>query len=249
MRVCVVQHDIVWENPKENIRRMEARLSAAPRADVYVMAEMWTTGFGVEHFPDSDEALAWMQHKAHELQAALVGSVAVEEEGRRFNRAWFVKPDGEVLHYDKRHLFAPGGEKDGFAAGTGRTVAERVGVRFLRAPGDDLRCPVWSRNHGDYDAAIYVANWPVKRMVAWDTLLRARAIENQCYVIGVNRVGNDPKAEYEGGSVVIDAYGKTMADCEHGAEGFAVADLDMERLQAFRKKFPVLEDRDNYTII
>ena len=127
-------------------------------------------------------------------------------------------------------------------------MVEWGGVPFLLQVCYDLRFPVWSRNRGDYDAMLYVANWPARRMLAWQTLLRARAIENQCYVVGVNRVGTDPVAEYVGGSTVVDAYGNCVAQC--GAdEGFATAELDMERLREFRQKFPVLEDRDNFTII
>ena len=247
MKVCLVQHDIVWQSPEENIRRMDAKLASAPKADLYVLTEMWATGFGDVPIV-TPEAEQWMQQKSREKNAALAGSLALETDGRVYNRLLFVKPDGETTHYDKRHLFAPGGEKDYFAAGQERTIVEWGGVRFLLQVCYDLRFPVWSRNRDGYEAMIYVANWPAKRMVAWDTLLHARAIENQCYVVGVNRVGTDPVADYVGGSVVVDAYGRTVAECGKD-EGFAVADLDMERLQAFREKFPVLEDRDNYTII
>ena len=247
MKVCIVQHDIVWQNPEENIRRMEARLDRAPQADLYVLAEMWATGFG-DAPTVSLEVELWMRQMSREMKAALAGSLAVEDGGVVHNRLLFVKPDGAVAHYDKRHLFAPGGEKDYFGAGRERTVVEWGGVRFLLQVCYDLRFPVWSRNRGDYDAMLYVANWPARRMLAWQTLLRARAIENQCYVVGVNRVGTDPVAEYVGGSTVVDAYGNCVAQC--GAdEGFATAELDMERLREFRQKFPVLEDRDNFTII
>lgn len=247
MKVCIVQHDIVWQNPEENIRRMEARLDRAPQADLYVLAEMWATGFG-DAPTVSLEAELWMRQMSREMKAALAGSLAVEDGGVVHNRLLFVKPDGAVAHYDKRHLFAPGGEKDYFGAGCERTVVEWGGVRFLLQVCYDLRFPVWSRNRGDYDAMLFVANWPARRMLAWQTLLRARAIENQCYVVGVNRVGTDPVAEYVGGSTVFDAYGNCVAQC--GAdEGFATAELDMERLREFRQKFLVLEDRDNFTII
>lgn len=247
MKVCIVQHDIVWQNPEENIRRMEARLDRAPQADLYVLAEMWATGFG-DAPTVSLEAELWMRQMSREMKAALAGSLAVEDGGVVHNRLLFVKPDGAMAHYDKRHLFAPGGEKDYFGAGRERTVVEWGGVRFLLQVCYDLRFPVWSRNRGDYDAMLYVANWPARRMLAWQTLLRARAIENQCYVVGVNRVGTDPVAEYVGGSTVFDAYGNCVAQC--GAdEGFATAELDMERLREFRQKFPVLEDRDHFTII
>ena len=251
MRVCIVQHDIVWENPAENIRRMDARLNAAPRADLYVLAEMWATGFGADlkEAKDFNTTLHWMKRKARELGAALVGSMAIEEGNSCYNRAVFVKPDDTVEHYDKRPLFAPGGEKENFAPGNERVVVEWGGVRFLLQVCYDLRFPVWSRNHEDYDVAIYVANWPVKRMVAWDTLLRARAIENQCYVVGVNRVGKDPSCEYCGESAIINPYGQTVVACEKDKECSVEATFDMKGLEAFRAKFPVLNEKDKFEII
>lgn len=248
MKVCLVQHDIVWQNPSENIQRMDVLLSRAPKSDLYVFSEMWVTGFG-ERPVETIEADLWMRRKSREMGAAIVGSLAVESGGQMYNRLMFKMPDFKEVNYDKRHLFGPGGEKDYFASGTERKVVRWGGVRWLLQVCYDLRFPVFSRNNDDYDAIIYVANWPQKRMLAWETLLRARAIENQCYVVGVNRVGSDPQCDYVGGSVVIDPYGRTTAACEDSKEGFAVADLDMERLREFRKKFPVLQDRDNYTIL
>ena len=146
--------------------------------------------------------------------------------------------------YDKRHLFSYGHEDQFFTPGTQRTIVEYQGVRILLEICYDLRFPVWSRNRKDYDMIIYVANWPTSRMSVWNTLLRARAIENQCFVAGVNRVGHDPVCDYSGGSMLIDAYGKVVADCGTEQPCCKCAEIDMERLLAFRKKFPVLDDAD-----
>ena len=248
MKITILQRDIIWANPEENVRRADAAIDAQPGADIYVLPEMFSTGFCTEPRdiaePENSETLQWMQRKAKALDAAIAGSVAVGKDGRYFNRFYFVKPDGCVEFYDKKHLFTYGGEHKRFTAGDRRVVVEFRGVRFLMEVCYDLRFPVWARNHGDYDAILYVASWPTSRVEAWSTLLRARAIENQCYVVGVNRVGDDPACNYCGGSAIIDAYGRTMAECERGKECEVSAEIDMEKLQAFREKFPVLKDAD-----
>ena len=189
------------------------------------------------------------KRKAAERNCAIAGSVAVCENGNYYNRFYFVHPDGAVQHYDKKHLFTFGGEHKRFTAGTERVVVNFRGVRILLEVCYDLRFPVWSRNLGDYDMILYVASWPTPRVDAWSALLRARAIENQCYVAGVNRMGTDPTCEYSGGSAIIDPYGKTIAECPWSRESAVSADIDMEALQAFRKKFPVLDDADPFTLI
>ena len=248
MKITILQRDIVWANPQENIRRADAAIDAQPGADLYVLPEMFSTGFCTEPKDiaetEPSETLLWMQRKAKAVDAALAGSVALCKEGKYYNRFYFVKPDGSVEHYDKKHLFTYGGEHLRFTAGDRRVVVEFRGVRFLMEVCYDLRFPVWARNHGDYDAILYVASWPTSRVEAWSTLLRARAIENQCYVVGVNRVGDDPACIYCGGSAIIDAYGRTMAECERNKECEVSAEIDMEKLQAFREKFPVLKDGD-----
>ena len=185
-----------------------------------------------------------MKRKAKEIGAAIAGSVAVEVKGRFYNRFYFVKPDGEVASYDKKHLFTYGGEHLQFTAGDVRRVVEWRGVRILLEVCYDLRFPVWARNREDYDMILYVASWPTPRIAAWSALLVARAIENQCYVAGVNRVGKDPTCEYNGASVVIDPYGRAITECASGEECEATAEIDMEALEAFREKFPVLKDAD-----
>ena len=192
--------------------------------------------------------MEWMRRTADERGCAIAGSIAVEEKGRYYNRFFFVKPSGQTEWYDKRHLFTYGGEHHTYTPGSQRTVVEWRGMRFLLQVCYDLRFPVWSRNRGDYDVALYVASWPTPRVEAWKALLRARAIENQCYVVAVNRVGEDPSCQYCGGSAVIDPYGKTLAACEDGCACEAEAVIDIDVLEDFRKKFPVLGDADAFRL-
>ena len=248
MRVTILQRNIEWANPVLNIQRADEAISRNAGADLYVLPEMFSTGFctqpeGIAESSESD-TLRWMQRKAAEMNAAIAGSVAIEQEGRYYNRFYFVKPDGSVTHYDKKHLFTYGGEHLRFTAGEERVVVEWRGVRILLEVCYDLRFPIWARNRGDYDMILYVASWPTPRVAAWSALLVARAIENQCYVAGVNRVGSDPACDYCGGSVVIDPYGRHIATCADGVECEATAEVDMAALEAFREKFPVLRDAD-----
>lgn len=252
MKVTILQRNIEWANPQVNVSRADEVMSAQADTDLFVLPEMFSTGFctqpeGIAESADS-ETLQWMKRKAAELDCAVAGSVAVCQEGRFYNRFYFVSPDGAVRHYDKKHLFTYGGEHKHFTAGTERVVVTFRGVRILLAVCYDLRFPVWARNRGDYDMILYVASWPTPRIDAWSTLLRARAIENQCYVAGVNRVGNDPYCAYPGGSVIIDPYGKTLAECPWNEESYASAEINMEVLEQFRKKFPVLSDADAFTL-
>ena len=248
MKVTILQRDIVWADPRINIQRASEAIDRNAGADIYVLPEMFSTGFctnpeGIAESADS-ETLQWMKQKARETNAAIAGSVAVNDGGKYFNRFYFVTPEGEVTEYNKKHLFTYGGEHLRFTAGTERVIVNFRGVRILLEICYDLRFPKWARNRGDYDMIIYVASWPTPRVEAWSALLVARAIENQCYVAGVNRVGTDPACQYCGGSVIIDAYGKTIASCERGVECEATAEINMEELEAFRKKFPVLNDAD-----
>ncbi len=248
MKTVIIQQDIAWADVAENIRKADAFIDSNPGADLYVLPEMFSTGFCTEPegiAEDSEgQSLAWMKQKALLSDAAIAGSVAVKDGSRYCNRFYFVKPDGTVQWYDKKHLFTYGGEHEHFTAGAERVVVEFRGVRILLEVCYDLRFPIWSRNHGDYDMILYVASWPSVRVAAWKSLLVARAIENQCYVAGVNRVGNDPYNEYDGGSMVVDPYGRVMASCEDGVEMASSAVVDMDSLEAFRKKFPVLNDSD-----
>lgn len=248
-RVAIVQRDIVWRDVERNFQQLETML-ADVEADVVVLSEMFQTGFVTEPdgVADDGRTLRWMLVTAKQIDAAIVGSVIVREDGQFFNRLYFVKPTGEVEWYDKHHLFSIGGEAEHFARGMERKVVEWRGVRYLLEICYDLRFPVWSRQRGDYDAIIYSALWPKPRREVWRTLLRARAIENQAYVVGVNRIGVEPGLEYAGDSTVIDAYGRTVVDLEN-RESVAVAEMDMDALSLFRGRFNVAVDADDYVML
>ena len=253
MKIALLQSDIEWAMPCRNRFGAEAMIASAPGCDLYVLPEMFSTGFctspeGVAE-PEPCDSLKWMKDNAEMFSAAIAGSVAVEENGRFFNRFYFVTPDGNAVYYDKRHLFTYGGEHLKFTAGNERKIVEYKGVRILLQVCYDLRFPVWSRNRGDYDLALYVASWPETRADAWRQLLKARAIENQCFVAGVNRIGTDPSNSYCGGTMLIDPYGKVIAECADGMESVAVAEISMEELAAFRLKFPVLDDADDFELV
>ena len=254
MNISIIQSDIIWADPEENRRRLEEKISSLPHADLYVFPEMFSTGFCTEPQKIAEEAdrpgsLEWMQLTARKMQCALAGSVATHSEGKYYNRFYFVCPDGTVYHYDKRHLFGFGGEDKQYTSGDERVIVSYKGFRFLLQICYDLRFPVWSRCRNDYDAVIYVANWPASRREVWNILLKARALENQCYVIGVNRVGNDPQCLYDGGSMIISPYGKILVACTDGKEEVAGALLAREPLDSFRKRFPVLDDGDDFELL
>lgn len=268
MKITIIQTNIVWEHAEENRKRAEAAIRSAVHSDVYVLPEMFTTGFCIqpeniaeEFNADNDSqtpTLQWMKQIAQETDSAVAGSIIVKERipdsnGKEqsyqyFNRMFFVYPNRTYRYYDKRHLFTYGEENRHYTRGEDRVVVEFRGVRLLLQICYDLRFPVWSRNKGDYDIILYAANWPTSRIHVWNILLKARAIENQCYVAGINRVGNDPSCEYCGNSCIIDPYGKTVGECTTGKECTATVDIDMEKLEAFRHKFPVIADRDDFSV-
>lgn len=252
MKITILQQNIVWANPEANCQSASKAIDANSGSDIYVLPEMFSTGFATKPQGIAEKdgySLAWMKGKANAINAAVCGSVATEENGRFYNRFYFVEPDGKVTTYDKHHLFTYSGEDKTFTRGNARPIIEYKGFRILPEVCYDLRFPVWARN-GSYDSKdnyhiiIYVASWPEVRQQAWETLLRARAIENQCFVVGVNRVGNDPGNNYIGGSLIIDPWGGTLAGCVNGEASAATGDIDMRQLMDFRKSFPVLNDRD-----
>lgn len=255
MKIALIQSEIVWGNELANRQRIDTLLEKAQKgAELYVLPEMFSTGFATSETDAIEEepsrTLDWMKSKAAELDAALCGSIALRlGDGRCVNRMYFVYPDGRCVHYDKRHLFTYGGEHRRFSGGEQRVIVEYKGIRFLLAVCYDLRFPVWLRNRGDYDAMIIVASWPESRRYAWDTLARARAIENQCFVLAVNRSGDDPNCSYNGGTVLIGPKGETIAAAEDGKEQLLAADMDMRELEAFRASFPALNDKDNFEIL
>ena len=252
MKVTLLQTDIAWGKPEANLRRAGELIKAHPGSDLYVLPEMFTTGFATtpdaKIDEDPDRTVEWMRSVAGKHGCAIAGSVAQRDSDRCVNRFHFVTPDGKDVVYDKRHLFTYGGEKERFSGGSERVVTEFRGWRFLLLVCYDLRFPVWLRNRDDYDAILLVANWPVVRQDAWETLVKARAIENQCFVAGVNRVGADPVCEYIGGSTLYNPYGEQLARCDDGLQSAATGVLDMGMLEDYRSKFPVLEDADDFIL-
>ena len=260
MRVTAIQTDIVWNDVERNLLAAEQLIKHSAGADLYVLPEMFSTGFITKPEgnaePEAGDTLKWMQRMAKETDAAITGSVAVRTpEGDYRNRMYFVKPDGTFLYYDKRHLFTYAGEHLSYTAGQEPVIVQWRGVSILLQVCYDLRFPCFSRNSSKpstlnsqlstpYDLVIYVASWPESRRVVWDILLRARAIENQCYVIGVNRIGDDPGCHYNGGTTIISPYGQVEASAPDDTTTVITSLLDLERLRAFRQKFPVLNDAD-----
>ena len=254
MKVALLQMDIAWGNPEENVQRAEALRALQPGADLYVLPEMWATGFatspeGLAEQESQSVALEWMRQTARSYSCAVCGSLAVEvedEQGASYrNRQYFVTPDG-ISFYDKHHLFTHGHEDEHYTSGQTHTIVNWQGFRFLLLTCYDLRFPVWARYGwaGEYDVIIYVANWPQSRMDAWNVLTHARAIENQSYVIAVNRVGCDASCSYTGGSMMIDPIGRTIAACKNEAEHSLLAILSLSDLQKARARFKVLQDED-----
>ena len=225
--------------------------SAQAGADLALLPEMFATGFVTEPWrtalPDEEELLAWMRRTARRYATALAGSAVVRSGDRFANRFFFVRPAGGAERYDKRHLFSIGGEDAHFVAGRRRVVVEYGGLRFLPLVCYDLRFPVWCRCRSDYDAILCVASWPAPRREVWRTLLRARAIENQCYVVGVNRTGDDPWNHYAGDSAVVDFKGTPLCEAD-ASEGVFTARLDREALDRFRTKFPAWRDADDFLL-
>jgi predicted amidohydrolase len=257
MKVGIIQTDIVWCDVPTNIARAEALIAGAEVADLYIFPEMWSTGFVIEaqdvaQTEENCKALQWMISAAKRYDCALSGSLVIEEDGKYYNRHYFVTPEGIAARYDKKHLFRLGGEAKRFTAGDKRVVVEWRGVKFLIQTCYDLRFPVFSRNRKteqgyDYDAIIYIASFPTARFGAWHTLSAARAIENECFVAAVNRTGVDIYCNYSGGSVLYDSYGDVIAHCGE-SECIVVAELDINELNARRRRFPTLRDADLFNI-
>ncbi|MBQ8655824.1 MAG: nitrilase family protein [Prevotella sp.] len=254
MKVTLLQTDIQWAAVDANIRRADELLARHAGSDLYVLPEMWSTGFATEPqgiaLPESENpAKAWMQQTAQAHRCAVCGSLAVVDgDGTFRNRSYFCTPEG-VSHYDKHHLFSYGHEDRFYTAGNGRTVVEYGGWRFLLVTCYDLRFPVWSRytQEQPFDAIVVVANWPESRQTAWRVLTQARAIENQAYLIGVNRVGDDPYSHYVGESVVVSPRGDIVSRCQQTEQALTV-DLDLDKLRTMRERFRVLNDADRFTL-
>jgi omega-amidase len=255
LRVTLVQQALEWQKPEANRARFARLLEPlAGTTDVVVLPEMFTTGFSMEAQrlaePPSGSTFRWLCETARELNAVVTGSLITLDGGRYVNRLHWVRPDGEASYYDKRHLFRMAREHEHYSAGREPLLIEWRGFQICPMVCYDLRFPVFSRRRQelDYDLLIYVANWPTPRADAWSTLLRARAMENQAFVAGVNRVGEDGNGHAHGGhSVALDFLGRPLV--ELGSDSaIATAQLDHDALHAFRERFPAHLDADRFTL-
>ena len=262
MKTTLIQFDIEWGRPEENIRRVERLMAEATGSDLYVLPEMWSTGFatephGIAEIEETSLSLQWMRDTARRLNCAISGSLAIKTNHiaqnlkintkSYYNRHYFIDGrSGNEACYDKHHLFRYGGEDRYYQPGEAHSIVNYCGFRILLLTCYDLRFPIWSRfsDSLQYDAIITVANWPESRQNAWQILTRARAMENQAYLIGCNRVGDDHYSHYRGQSAIISPIGKTLACCEANKEQTVSFTLDLEMVRRQRSKFRVLDDRD-----
>jgi predicted amidohydrolase len=253
LRVTLVQSELDWQDPAANRRRLAGHFRGlAGHTDVIVLPEMFSTGFTMDAQAMAEAmdgpTVGWMREEAAAMGSVITGSLIVRDDGRHYNRLLWARPDGTLEHYDKRHLFRMAGEDRHFAAGQRRAIFEFKGWRVCPMVCYDLRFPVFSRNLGDYDMLLYVANWPARRAHAWSALLRARAIENVSYVVGVNRIGRDGNgATYAGDSVALDFMGQALSS-EGGGDRVETAVLDMESLRSWRESFPAHLDADAFAL-
>ena len=254
LKVTIVQSHLHWENPLTNRALFSAKIKEIlEETDLIILPEMFTTGFTMNAAPLAEEivgtTLQWMQSAAKEKGCAITGSIIVKENEQFFNRLYFVFPNGTYKQYDKKHTFTLAGEHKTFTAGEERIIVDYEGWKICPLICYDLRFPVWARNTSNYDVLIYAANWPKKRVSAWDSLLKARAIENMAYCIGVNRVGLDGNGfEYTGHSAVYDVLGERISSAKFEQEFIETITLSKEHIVSNRKHLQFLEDRDNFTL-
>jgi omega-amidase len=252
LNICLLQTELSWEDPAANREYFDSLLQDLAPADLVVLPEMFSTGFSMacDRLAETMDGATvnWMRLQAARLDCALCGSLIIQANGQFYNRFIWMSANGEVQWYDKRHLFRMSAEHQHYSAGTQRLIVSLQGFRICPQICYDLRFPVWSRNQNDYDLLLYVANWPAARRLHWRSLLRARAIENQSYVIGLNRVGVDGLgAAYSGDSLVIDFNGVDLADLQAATTVQRVS-LDRAALLAYRQSFPAWHDADAYLL-
>lgn len=263
MQVTFIQTSLIWEDREKNLSHFNKLLdSIKEKTQLIVLPEMFTTGFTMNPAklaePAVGPALAWLKQKAQQKNAIITASVAVEENGKYFNRLFWVTPGGEVSTYDKRHLFRMAGEDKHYSSGNSKIIKTIGEFKICPLVCYDLRFPVWSRNTysknngvitAAYDVLIYVANWPEVRSYPWKQLLIARAIENQCYVIGVNRIGTDGNnIAHSGDSMVINPRGEIISKTKANEENIETVTLDFNYLAEFRKAFPAGLDADDFQL-
>ena len=255
LKVTIVQSKLYWEDIGRNLSMFSERLAAIHETtDLIVLPEMFSTGFSMNSTSLAEEmdgpAMAWMATESKKKNIVICGSLIIKEAGHFYNRLIWMRPDGSYDQYDKRHLFRMMNEQEHFSGGQERIIVQINGWRICPMICYDLRFPVWSRNSGDYDCLLFIANWPEPRREAWLSLLAARAHENQAYVIGVNRVGEDGNGiSFSGDSIAFDPKGQTIETIEKGKEEIVTCNMSYSALKDFRKKFPVALDADTFQII
>jgi predicted amidohydrolase len=253
LSISAIQTNLFWEDKKANLDYLEKKIAALPQnQDLIILPEMFTTGFSMNPEKLAEKpngpTFNWLQQKAKQSNAAITGSYIVQDQDRYYNRLVWMLPNGQFYTYDKKHLFSLSEEPKHYTAGEKKLIIDYKGWRICPLICYDLRFPVWSRNRENYDLLIYVANWPEKRAHHWRSLLMARAIENQAYTIGVNRIGYDGNQLYHSGNTsIIDYAGNILHHMSH-VEGIANIELDCAPQQAFRKQFRFLADQDDFVI-
>ncbi len=253
LRITTVQSPLVWEDIEANLAMFSKKLDGlAGTTDLVVLPEMFTTGFSMDAprlaEPMNGRTMAWLTEQARATGAVVTGSFIAKEDVRYFNRLVWMRPDGSFEQYDKRHLFSPAAEHETYTKGQKKLVTEWLGWKICPLICYDLRFPVWSRNVEGYDLLLYIANWPDRRSHHWKSLLTARAIENQCYVVGVNRCGTDGVGfHYTGDTSVVDYGGKNLHQVTDVEDVFTIP-LSMEMLQDYRRSLQFLADRDEFEI-
>jgi predicted amidohydrolase len=254
MKVTLIQSPLSWERPKENRNYFEEKInSISENTDLIVLPEMFTTGFTMNPEVVAEtmqgETISWLKELAKAKKSAITGSLVIEENNNFYNRMVFVFPSGGIEFYDKKHLFTLAGEDKVYTSGTKKVIVNYLDWKICLQVCYDLRFPVFSRNSEDYDLLIYVASWPKIRINAWDVLLKARAIENMSYAIGVNRIGEDDNGyQYTGHSQVVDYFGEYLVEPNESESVFSV-ELDRQKMMFTREKLGFLNDRDNFKII
>ncbi len=253
LTVSIIQAELHWQDAQRNRSNFASAITSIDQqTDLIILPEMFTTGFTMEAQSNAEKmdgaTVDWMRETAASSGANICGSLIIQEQDSFYNRFVSASPDGAIAHYDKRHLFRLAGEHEYFSPGTRHRTFEINGFTICPMICYDLRFPVWSRNRQNYDLLIYVANWPSPRHQAWETLLRARAIENLSYVVGVNRVGVDGNdLRYDGGSCIVDSFGNDLQNLQ-SSSGIATATLDLQQLAAYRKRFAFHKDADDFEI-
>ncbi|WP_299118827.1 amidohydrolase [uncultured Tenacibaculum sp.] len=252
LKIALIQSDLVWENPTENKNRFQEKIMAiSDTIDLIILPEMFTTGFSMtpENIAETMEGntVNWMLKLAKEKNCAITGSIIITENNNYYNRLLFVHPSGKIDSYDKKHTFTLAGEHEVYTAGKTKNIIDYKGWKICPLICYDLRFPVWARNTENYDLLLYVASWPKPRVEAWDSLLKARAIENMSYTIGVNRVGVDANNyEYNGNSVAYDMLGNCIDKKNNNEEVSIMIELDKKSQLKIRNRFRFLEDQDNF---